>query len=85
LRVPFRVRLSLLENQYLKLSSPFVYLEAKMSEAQRFPFVHYSRGDNKTITESHCLLCGVLVAGGTANKFLAIAEAAHKCPMVATQ
>jgi hypothetical protein len=56
-----------------------------MSETQLFPFVHHIHADNKTITESHCLLCGVLVAGGTANKFLAIAEAAHKCPMLETQ
>jgi hypothetical protein len=53
-----------------------------MSATQLFPFVHNSHADNKTITESHCLLCGTLIAGGTADKYLAIAEAAHKCPMV---
>lgn len=53
-----------------------------MSTIQLFPFVHHFYGDNKTITESHCLLCGVLVAGGTSDKYLAIAEAAYKCPMM---
>ena len=56
-----------------------------MSITQPSPFVHRFHGDNKTITESHCLLCGVLVAGGTREKYLAIAEAAHKCPMMETQ
>jgi hypothetical protein len=56
-----------------------------MSTVQPSPFVHHFHGDNKTITESHCLLCGVLVAGGTVDKYLAIAEAAHKCPMMKEQ
>ncbi len=50
-----------------------------MSATQPFPFVHYCHAGNNTITESYCLLCGVLVAGGTTDKYLAIAEAAHKC------
>jgi len=50
-----------------------------MSATQPFPFVHHCRAGNNTITESYCLLCGVLVAGGTKDKYLAIAEAAHKC------
>ncbi len=50
-----------------------------MSTNQLFPFVHHIHVENNTITESHCLLCGVLVAGGTQDKYLAIAEAVHKC------
>ncbi len=50
-----------------------------MSTTQPFPFVHHCHARNKTITESYCLLCGVLVAGGTKDQYLAIAEAAHKC------
>jgi hypothetical protein len=56
-----------------------------MSTTQSSPFAHHFHGDNETITESHCLLCGVLIAGGTEDKYLAIAEAAHKCPMMETQ
>jgi hypothetical protein len=62
-----------------------LFVGDKMATNQLFPFVHYSHVDNKTITKSHCVLCGVLVAGGTADKFLAIAEAAHKCPMAEVQ
>lgn len=50
-----------------------------MSITQSFLFFHQFHAENKTITESHCLLCGALVAGGTQDKYLAIAEAAHKC------
>ncbi len=53
-----------------------------MSTTYLFPFVHHFRAENSTITESHCLLCGALIAGGTEDKYLAIAEAAHKCPMM---
>ena len=56
-----------------------------MSVTQSFPFLHQFHADNKAITESFCSLCGVLVAGGTQDKYLAIAEAAHKCPMVEEQ
>jgi hypothetical protein len=31
------------------------------------------------ITEFHGALCGILVAGGTADKYLVIAETVHKC------
>jgi hypothetical protein len=53
-----------------------------MGTNQRFPFVHQVHHTNKTITVSHCPHCGALVAAGTENKYLAIAEAVHKCRMV---
>jgi hypothetical protein len=52
-----------------------------MSTVQSFPFVHYAHAENKTLTESHCSLCGMLVAASPQKKYLAVAEAAHKCPM----
>jgi hypothetical protein len=50
-----------------------------MGTNQRFPFVRQVHHENKTITVSRCLQCGALVAAGTENKYLAIAEAVHKC------
>jgi hypothetical protein len=50
-----------------------------MSTNQPFTFVHQVHAENKTITESHCLLCGVLVAASPQDKYLAIAESVHKC------
>jgi len=52
-----------------------------MSTVQSFPFVHYAHAGNKTLTESHCSLCGMLIAASPQKKYLAVAEAAHKCPM----
>jgi hypothetical protein len=45
---------------------------------QHVPFVHQAHPRNNTITESHCPQCRVLVAARK-DKFLAIAEAVHKC------
>jgi hypothetical protein len=53
-----------------------------MSTGQHVPFVHQAHPRNNTITESHCPQCRVLVAAGTKDKFLAIAEAVHKCRVV---
>jgi hypothetical protein len=53
-----------------------------MVTSQRFPFVHQVHHANNTITESRCPKCGVLVAAGTEDKYLAIAEAVHKCRMI---
>jgi len=50
--------------------------------SQRFSFVHQAHHANNTITESHCPQCGVLVAAGTEDKYLAIAEAVHQCRMI---
>jgi hypothetical protein len=50
-----------------------------MPTNQLFPFVPQVHAENKAITESHCLLCGVLVAASPQDKYLAIAESAHKC------
>ncbi len=53
-----------------------------MVTSQRFPFVHQVHPGKNTITESRCPQCGVLVAAGTQDKYLAIAEAVHKCRMI---
>jgi len=45
-------------------------------------FVHKVHPENGTITVSRCPQCGVLVAAGTVAKYLAIAEAVHKCRMM---
>ena len=50
-----------------------------MFTSQRVQFVHQVRPENNTITVSHCPQCGVLVAAGSKDKSLAIAEAVHKC------
>ena len=49
---------------------------------QPFAFVHQPYPDNHAITESRCPKCHVLVAAGTQDKYLAIAEAVHKCRMI---
>jgi len=46
---------------------------------QPFVFVHQPYPGNHAITESHCPQCHVLVAAGTKDKYLAMAEAVHKC------
>ena len=46
---------------------------------QLVPFLHKVHPENGTITVSRCPQCGVLVAAGTVEKYLAIAEAIHKC------
>jgi hypothetical protein len=46
---------------------------------QPLQFVHQVYPGNHTITESHCPQCGALVAAATDDKYLAIAEAVHKC------
>ena len=53
-----------------------------MSTNQRFLFVHLVHPGNHTITLSRCPRCGVLVAAGTADKYLAIAEAVHNCRVI---
>jgi len=51
---------------------------------QPVPFVHKVHPENGSITVSCCRQCGVLVAAGTVKKYLAIAEAVHKCRMMNT-
>ena len=46
---------------------------------QPVSFVHQVYPGNHAITESRCSKCCVLVAAGTEDKYLAIAEAVHKC------
>ena len=53
-----------------------------MPTSQLIPFARQVHPGNTAIIESYCLQCGVLVAGGTEDKCLAIAEAAHKCWMI---
>jgi hypothetical protein len=53
-----------------------------MFTSQRSPFVYQARPENNTITVSHCPQCGVLIAAGTADRYLAIAEAVHKCRVI---
>jgi hypothetical protein len=53
-----------------------------MVTSQRFTFVHQVHHANNIITESRCPQCGVLVAAGTEDKYLAIAESVHKCRMI---
>jgi hypothetical protein len=50
--------------------------------SQPFQFVHQTYPGNNAIRESHCPQCGVLVAAGTEDKYLAIAEAVHKCRII---
>jgi hypothetical protein len=57
-------------------------MQVNMSTNRGIPFVHQVHPGNNAITESHCPQCGILVAGGTADKYLAIAEAVHKCRMI---
>ena len=53
-----------------------------MFTGQPLQFVHQAHSGNETITESRCHQCGVLVAAATEDKYLAIAEAIHKCPTI---
>ena len=53
--------------------------EVSMFTNQPFSFVHQAYPDNLAITQSHCPQCHMLVAAGTEDKYLAIAEAVHKC------
>jgi hypothetical protein len=57
-------------------------VEVNMFTNQPVPFVHKVHAENGTITLSRCPQCGVLVAAGTVEKYLAIAEAVHKCRMM---
>jgi len=57
-------------------------MEVNMFTNQPAPFVHKVHAENGTITLSRCPQCGVLVAAGTVEKYLAIAEAVHKCRMM---
>jgi phage FluMu protein Com len=50
-----------------------------MFTSQSFQFVHQVYPGNDTITESRCPHCGALIAAATDDKYLAIAESAHKC------
>jgi hypothetical protein len=50
-----------------------------MFTSQPLQFVHQVYPGNHTITESRCPQCGVMVAAATKDKYLAIAEAVHKC------
>jgi hypothetical protein len=50
-----------------------------MSTSQPVQFVHQVHPDNNSIKVSHCPQCGLLVAAGPDDKYLAIAEAVHKC------
>jgi hypothetical protein len=52
-----------------------------MFTGQPFQFVHQIHSGNETITESRPQ-CGVLIAAATEDKYLAIAEAVHKCPTI---
>ena len=54
-------------------------MEVNMFTNQPAPFMHKVHPENGTITVSRCQQCGVLVAAGTVDKYLAIAEAIHKC------
>jgi len=45
-------------------------------------FVHHVYSANTAIRKSHCSRCCVLVAAATKDKFLAIAEAVHKCRII---
>jgi hypothetical protein len=49
---------------------------------QPFAFVHQVYPGNHAITESHCPKCQMLVAASTEDRYLAIAEAVHKCRTV---
>lgn len=53
-----------------------------MFTSQPLQFVHKVHPGNDTITESRCHECGVLVAAATEDKYLAIAEAVHKCSTI---
>lgn len=55
------------------------WMEVNMFTGQPFQFVHQVYPGNDTITESRCHQCGVLVAAAAEDKYLAIAEAVHKC------
>jgi hypothetical protein len=57
-------------------------MEVNMFTNDPVPFVHKVHAENGTITVSRCPQCGVLVAAGTVEKYLAIAEAVHKCRMM---
>jgi hypothetical protein len=50
-----------------------------MSTSQHPLFMHQEYPGRNAIVASYCRQCGVLVAGGTKDKYLAIAEAVHKC------
>ena len=53
-----------------------------MSTSQHPLFVHQVYLGRNAIVESYCRQCGVLVAGGTKDKYLAIAEAVHRCRLM---
>jgi hypothetical protein len=53
-----------------------------MFTSQPLQFVHQVYPGNQAITESHCSQCCVLVAAGAEDKYLAIAEAVHKCRII---
>jgi ribosomal protein L32 len=57
-------------------------MEVNMFTNQAAPFVHKVHAENGAITLSRCPQCGVLVAAGTVEKYVAIAEAVHKCRMM---
>ncbi len=50
-----------------------------MFPSQSFQFVHQAYSANDTKIESHCPQCGALAAAAPDDKYLAIAEAVHKC------
>jgi len=53
-----------------------------MFTSQPLQFVHQVYPGNQAIIESHCSQCCVLVAAGAEDKYLAIAEAVHKCRII---
>ncbi len=53
-----------------------------MSTRQPLRFLHQAYPGNHAITESRCPQCCVLVAAGADDKYLAIAEAVHKCRII---
>jgi hypothetical protein len=55
-----------------------------MSTSQHPLFMHQEHLGCNAIVASYCRQCGVLVAGGTKDKYLAIAEAVHKCRLIST-
>jgi hypothetical protein len=44
-------------------------------------FLHITILVNKTLVESKCVSCGSWIAAGPDEKYLAIAESAHQCPI----
>ena len=51
-----------------------------MTTAQLLRFIHIVNSANPILVESHCMACGSLVCAGQENKYLEIAESAHRCP-----